>query len=54
MTSLTAPGIQRRWKSLPGEAVSDAGDPYTGYDRFGLTEAMRWIKPDSGDRALES
>jgi hypothetical protein len=42
---MPTPAIQRRWKNLPGEPVGDAGDPYTGYDRFGRTEQMRWIKP---------
>ena len=51
---MPTPTIQRRWKSLPGEPAGDAGDPYTGYDRFGRTEAMRWIKPHVGDGGLDT
>jgi RHS repeat-associated protein len=51
---MPAPGIQRRWKNLPGEPVGDAGDPYTGYDRFGRTEQMRWIKPHLGGNGFDT
>ena len=54
LTPLPVPGIQRRWKSLPGEPVGDAGDAYTGYDRFGRTEKMLWIKPHSGDSGYDA
>lgn len=46
VTKLPEPGVERRWKKLAGEPVGDAGDPYTGYDRFGRTEQMRWYKVD--------
>jgi YD repeat-containing protein len=42
VTSLPQPAIQRRWKKLSGQPDGDAGDPYTGYDRFGRTEQMQW------------
>ena len=48
MPTIPTPNIQRRWKALPGEPVGDAGDPYTGYDRFGRTERMRWGKVETG------
>jgi len=32
--------------------VGDADDPYTGYDRFGRTERMRWVKPQSDSSVL--
>jgi hypothetical protein len=40
------PSVQRRWKKLAGEPIGDGGEPYTGYDRFGRTEQMRWYKVD--------
>jgi RHS repeat-associated protein len=51
---MSTPSLQRRWKNLPGEPVGDAGDPYTGYDRFGRTEQMRWIKPHTGDSGFDT
>jgi hypothetical protein len=39
---MPTPAIQRRWKNLPGEPVGEAGNPFTGYDRFGRTEQMQW------------
>jgi RHS repeat-associated protein len=46
-TTLPQPGLQRRWTALPGEAMSDGGDPYVGYDRFGRTQRSLWLK-DTG------
>jgi RHS repeat-associated protein len=51
---MPTPMIQRRWKNLPGEPVGDAGDPYTGYDRFGRTEQMRWIKPHTEGNGFDT
>jgi hypothetical protein len=51
---MPTPSIQCRWKNLPGEPVGDAGDLYTGYDRFGRTEQMRWIKPHTGDSGFDN
>ncbi len=47
VTLLPEPGVQRRWKKLASEPVGDGGDPYTGYDRFGRIEQMRWYKVES-------
>ncbi|MCB0185418.1 MAG: RHS repeat-associated core domain-containing protein, partial [Caldilineaceae bacterium] len=47
VNTFSQPGIERRWKKSSGEPDGDAGDPYTGYDRFGRTERMRWIKGSS-------
>src|SRR5690606_9533321 len=44
LTRLPEPEVQRRWKKLPGQPSGDAGDPYTGYDRFGRVEQMLWVK----------
>jgi RHS repeat-associated protein len=46
LVSLTMPqpGIALSYKHATGEPVGDAGDPYSGYDRFGRTVDMRWIK----------
>ncbi len=46
LVSLTMPqpGIALSYKHASGEPVGDAGDPYSGYDRFGRTVDMRWIK----------
>jgi RHS repeat-associated protein len=46
LVSLTMPqpGIALSYKHVTGEPVGDAGDPYSGYDRFGRTVDMRWIK----------
>ena len=46
LVSLTMPqpGIALSYKQAAGEPVGDAGDPYSGYDRFGRTGDMRWIK----------
>jgi RHS repeat-associated protein len=46
LVSLTMPqpGIALSYKQAAGEPVGDSGDPYSGYDRFGRTVDMRWIK----------
>jgi RHS repeat-associated protein len=46
LVSLTMPqpGIALSYKQASGEPVGDSGDPYSGYDRFGRTVDMRWIK----------
>jgi RHS repeat-associated protein len=33
--------------------VGDAGDPYTGYDRFGRVENMLWWKPSTSTAAVQ-
>ena len=46
LVSLTMPqpGIALSYTHATGEPIGDAGDPYSGYDRFGRTIDMRWIK----------
>jgi len=46
LVSLTMPqsGIALSYRHAAGQPVGDAGDPYSGYDRFGRTVDMRWIK----------
>jgi len=36
------PLVKLTYQRAPGQPVGDAGDPYTGYDRFGRTVDMRW------------
>ena len=48
VTTLPEPSVERRWKKLPDQPVGDAGDPYTGYDRFGRTEQMLWGRAQAG------
>jgi RHS repeat-associated protein len=48
-TMLSDAGVQRTWKKLAGEPDGDGGDPYTGYDRFGRTQWMRWFKQSGED-----
>ncbi len=43
-----APGVELKYRRLSGEPVGDAGDPYSGYDRFGRTVDMPWIKTSDG------
>jgi len=38
------PGIALSYRHASGEPAGDGGDPYSGYDRFGRTVDMRWIK----------
>ncbi len=42
--TMPQPGIALSYKHATGEPLGDAGDPYSGYDRFGRTVDMRWIK----------
>lgn len=42
--TLPQPGIALSYKQAAGGPAGDAGDPCTGYDRFGRTVDMRWIK----------
>jgi RHS repeat-associated protein len=46
LVSLTMPqpGIALSYKHATGAPVGDSGDHYSGYDRFGRTVDMRWIK----------
>jgi YD repeat-containing protein len=43
--SYPQPSIMCDYKKQSGEPDGDAGDPYSGYDRFGRTVDIRWIKP---------
>ena len=38
------PGVDLTYVKLAAEAVGDAGDQYTGLDRFGRVVSQRWIK----------
>ncbi len=42
--TMPQPGIALSYKQATGEPVGDSGDPYSGYDRFGRTVDMRWIR----------
>ncbi len=42
--SYAQPGVDCLYRRLTGEPVGDAGDPYTGYDRFGRSVDIRWRK----------
>ena len=42
MIAFPEPGVRLSCIKAAGQPVGDAGDPYTGYDRFGRTEDMRW------------
>gem|GEM_PF-801752 len=46
------PGLELKYRRLSGEPVGDAGDPYSGYDRFGRTVDLPWIKT-SDDSIVE-
>lgn len=41
------PNLRHSWKMQPSEAVEDAGDQYTGYDRFGRVKRSRWFHEGS-------
>ncbi len=43
-----APGVELTYRQLSGERPGDAGDPYSGYDRFGRTVDMPWVKISDG------
>lgn len=38
------PSLELTYKHQPGEPVGDAGDIYSGYDRFGRTQEILWLK----------
>ncbi len=42
------PGIDLSYIKRSGEANGDAGDPYTGLDRFGRIVDQRWLKSTTG------
>ncbi len=43
-----APGVELKYRRLVGERPGDAGDPYSGYDRFGRTVDMPWLTISDG------
>ena len=46
--NLPQPEVSLNYESLDS-LTGDAGDPYVGYDRFGRTVDMRWIKNGGSD-----
>lgn len=54
LVSLTMPqpGISLSYKHTTGEPTGDAGDPYSGYDRFGRTVDMHWTRGAGGSPAV--
>jgi YD repeat-containing protein len=42
------PGVDLTYVKRAGEADGDAGDPYTGLDRFGRIVDQRWLKSSDG------
>jgi YD repeat-containing protein len=44
VVGLPQPEIELNYKRQSGEPVSDAGDIYFGYDRFGRTIDLRWYR----------
>jgi RHS repeat-associated protein len=42
------PGVDLSYIKRAGEANGDAGDPYTGLDRFGRIVDQRWLKSTTG------
>lgn len=42
------PGVDLTYARRPGEADGDAGDPYTGLDRFGRVVDQRWLEAATG------
>ncbi|MCI0463315.1 MAG: RHS repeat-associated core domain-containing protein [Gemmataceae bacterium] len=42
------PGVDLTYIKQSGEGNGDAGDPYTGLDRFGRIKDQRWIKTSDG------
>jgi RHS repeat-associated protein len=46
------PGEQLTYVRLPGEPAGDAGDQYTGLDRFGRVVDQRWV-PTGGGTPLD-
>ena len=46
--SHSQPGVDLTYVKQSGESNGDAGDQYTGLDRFGRVVDQRWIKTSSG------
>src|SRR5262249_21658513 len=42
------PGIDLTYIKQTGESNGDAGDQYTGLDRFGRVDDQRWLKTSTG------
>src|SRR5207249_5000715 len=42
------PGVDLTYIKQSGESNGDAGDPYTGLDRFGRVVDQRWLKTSDG------
>jgi hypothetical protein len=42
------PGVDLTYIKQSGESNGDAGDQYTGLDRFGRVDDQRWLKTSSG------
>ena len=42
------PGVALAYIKQSGESNGDAGDQYTGLDRFGRVVDQRWLKTSSG------
>jgi len=49
----SGPAVELTYKKQASKPVGDAGDQYTGYDRFGRTIDMRWQKATAGNAQLE-
>jgi len=49
MQTHAQPGVALSTIKLTGESVGDAGDPYTGLDRFGRIVDQRWINGSDTD-----
>ncbi|MCF6311054.1 MAG: hypothetical protein L3J39_01255 [Verrucomicrobiales bacterium] len=46
--SYPEPAVNLSYIKTASQPVGDAGDPYTGYDRFGRTVDMRWVMSSGG------
>jgi len=46
--SYPQPGVELTYVKLSGESTGDAGDQYTGLDRFGRVVDQRWIVTSTG------
>lgn len=42
------PNVDLSYVKRSGESVADAGDQYTGLDRFGRVVDQRWLNPSTG------
>jgi RHS repeat-associated protein len=47
------PGFDLTYIKQAGELNGDAGDPYTGLDRFGRVVDQRWLKPTDGNNPTD-